>query len=99
MSAYAHVRDLDGLRASCRAGRALGFCGRTAIHPAQLDVIRSAFLPSDAELAAAREVVDRVGAAAADGVGAIVLDDGTFLDVAMVDHARALLALARRAER
>ncbi len=99
MSAYAHVRDLDGLRASCRVGRALGFCGRTAIHPAQLDVIRAAFLPSEAEVAAAREVVDRVGAAATDGVGAIALDDGTFLDVAMVDHARAVLALARHAER
>ena len=32
-------RDLDGLAASCRTGRALGFLGRTAIHPAQLDVI------------------------------------------------------------
>jgi citrate lyase subunit beta/citryl-CoA lyase len=96
MSAYTHVRDLDGLAASCRAGRLLGFCGRTAIHPAQLPVIREAFLPTAEEVAAAREVVDRVGEAATRGVGAIALDDGTFLDVAMVEQARAVLARSGR---
>jgi citrate lyase subunit beta/citryl-CoA lyase len=97
MSAYTNVRDLDGLAASCRDGRRLGFCGRTAIHPAQLPVIREAFLPTDEEVAAARDVVERVGEAAVHGVGAIALDDGTFLDVAMVEQAKAVLALARRA--
>src|SRR5690606_33690114 len=57
MSAYTHVRDLDGLAASCRAGRALGFCGRTAIHPGQLDTIRDAFLPTPDEVDRARVVV------------------------------------------
>jgi citrate lyase subunit beta/citryl-CoA lyase len=94
MSAYTNVRDLDGLAASCRAGRALGFCGRTAIHPAQLDTIRAAFLPSDAEVAAAREVLNRVGSAAVEGVGAVALEDGTFLDVAMVERARWVLGFA-----
>ena len=36
MSVYADVADVDGLAASCASGRALGFVGRTAIHPAQL---------------------------------------------------------------
>jgi citrate lyase subunit beta/citryl-CoA lyase len=94
MSAYTNVRDLDGLAASCRAGRALGFCGRTAIHPGQLDTIRTAFLPSAAEVAAAREVLERVGSAAVEGVGAVALADGTFLDVAMVERARWVLELA-----
>jgi citrate lyase subunit beta/citryl-CoA lyase len=94
MSAYTNVRDLDGLAASCRAGRALGFCGRTAIHPGQLDTIRAAFLPSAAEVAAAQEVLERVGDAATEGVGAVALADGTFLDVAMVEQARWVLGLA-----
>lgn len=95
MSAYTNVRDLDGLAASCRTGRALGFCGRTAIHPGQLDTIRAAFLPGDGELAAARDVLERVGDAATEGVGAVALEDGTFLDVAMVERARWILRLAR----
>jgi citrate lyase subunit beta / citryl-CoA lyase len=94
MSAYTNVRDLDGLAASCRAGRALGFCGRTAIHPGQLETIRAAFLPSEAEVAAAREVLERVGSAAVEGVGTVALADGTFLDVAMVERARWVLELA-----
>lgn len=93
MSAYTNVRDLAGLAASCRAGRALGFCGRTAIHPAQLDTIRAVFLPSAEEISAARDVLERVGNAATEGVGAVALEDGTFLDVAMVERARWVLEL------
>lgn len=97
MSAYTDVRDLDGLAASCAGGRALGFLGRTAIHPAQLPVIRAAFTPSPEEVARAREIVERVGSAAADGSGTVVLADGTFLDVAMLAQARRTLALAATA--
>jgi citrate lyase subunit beta/citryl-CoA lyase len=94
MSVYPNVRDLEGLAASCRAGRALGFRGRTAIHPAQLATIRSAFLPTSREVLRAKEVLARVAGATAAGVGAIALADGTFLDVAMVEQARAVLTLA-----
>ncbi|SEP51217.1 HpcH/HpaI aldolase/citrate lyase family protein [Amycolatopsis saalfeldensis] len=94
MSVYPNVRDLEGLAASCRAGRALGFRGRTAIHPVQLETIRSAFLPTPREVLRAKEVLDRVAGATAAGVGAIALADGTFLDVAMVEQARAVLTLA-----
>lgn len=96
MSVYADVADLDGLAAGCAAGRALGFVGRTAIHPAQLATIEQAFLPAPEEVDRAREVVARVAAASADGVGTVVLEDGTFLDAAMVESARRTLALADR---
>jgi len=98
MSVYPNVRDLEGLAESCALGRSLGMLGRAAIHPAQLPVIEKAFLPSPEQLARAREVVERVGEATADGAGTVVLDDGTFLDVAMVDAARRTLTLADRAE-
>lgn len=94
MSAYLNVRDLDGLAASCRAGRALGFLGRSAIHPGQLDTIRTAFLPTTEEVERARKVVDSLSSATTAGVGAFVLADGTFLDVAMLEQARTILALA-----
>lgn len=93
MSAHPHVRDPEGLAASCAIGRDLGFCGRTAIHPAQLPVIREAFLPTQGEVDRAREVVQKVTEAELAGVGAIALADGTFLDRAMLDQARAVLAL------
>ena len=84
------------MRESCRAGRALGFLGRTAIHPAQLDVIVEAFRPSAEEIERAAAVVEGVAAATMVGRGTVVLPDGTFLDVAMVEQARRVLALADR---
>jgi citrate lyase subunit beta/citryl-CoA lyase len=94
MSVHPHVSDLDGLRASCAVGRALGLIGRAAIHPRQLPAIRAAFTPAPAEVARAREVLARVAGARDAGVGAVVLPDGAFLDVAMVEQARAVVALA-----
>jgi citrate lyase subunit beta/citryl-CoA lyase len=69
-----------------------GYAGRTAVHPRQLDVIRRVFTPSSDEIAQAQRIVDRVQAAAADGTGAFVLEDGTFIDVAMVKAAERVLA-------
>lgn len=94
MAVWADVADLAGLEASCRAGRVLGYGGRTAIHPGQLDVIRRAFTPTADEVARARAVVERVRDAAEAGTGALVLDDGSFVDIAMVRAAQRVLATA-----
>jgi citrate lyase subunit beta/citryl-CoA lyase len=94
MAVWADVSDLDGLERSCRAGRVLGYGGRTAIHPRQVDVIRRAFTPDADEIARARTIIERVQTAASAGAGAVVLDDGTFLDIAMVRAAERILALA-----
>ena len=96
MAVHADVADLDGLETSCRSGRALGFGGRTAVHPRQIAVIRRAFTPDAAEIARAQSIVDRVRSAAADGSGAFLLEDGTFIDVAMVRAAERVLAVAAR---
>ena len=94
MAAYTDVQDLDGLAESCRRGRELGFLGRTAIHPSQLDVIRTAFTPTEGEVAQAREVVARAEDGAAAGHGAVALPDGRFVDVAVLRQARRVIALA-----
>ncbi|GAA1255327.1 CoA ester lyase [Sphaerisporangium rubeum] len=85
-SVYTDVRDLDGLAASCRLGRAMGFRGRAAIHPAQLPVIVAAYRPTAPEIAAAEAVLT------ASGAGATVLPDGRFVDEAIIRQARATLA-------
>lgn len=86
MAAYPAVADLDGLAASCVAGRRLGMRGRTAVHPTQVPVIRSVFGPQDDELAWARSVL-----AALDDTGVTTLPDGSMVDAAMARRARAIL--------
>lgn len=89
MSAYPRIRDLDGLLDDTLAGRALGWFGRTAIHPTQLDVIRRAFRPEPAEI----EWANAVLAAVSDG-GVATLASGEMVDRAMVGRAHAILSAA-----
>ncbi|MER7484645.1 CoA ester lyase [Streptomyces sp. NPDC126497] len=92
-SVHPDIRDLDGLRASCARGRALGFLGRSAIHPCQLEIIERAYLPTEQEIEQAETVVE----AAATNPGAQALPDGTFVDTAAVRAARRTLSLTTRA--
>lgn len=96
MAVYPNVTDLAGLAASTGLGRRLGFVGRAAIHPRQLPVIEAAFTPTAAEVERAEKVVTAVAGAREAGAGAVVLEDGSFLDVAMVERARRVLDLAAR---
>lgn len=89
MSVYPAIRDLDGLRADTERGRAMGFVGRTAIHPSQVPVIREAFVPDPTEVEWAEAVV-----AATTGGGVATLPDGEMVDAAMIGRARAILAFA-----
>ena len=91
-SIHPDIRDLEGLAASCAHGRTLGFLGRAAIHPRQLPVIEQVYLPTEAELEQAETILK----AAATEHGAQALQDGTFIDAAVVAAAQRTLSLARR---
>ncbi|MDX3233061.1 CoA ester lyase [Streptomyces sp. ME19-01-6] len=63
-SPYLDLGDPEGLRRDAQEARDLGFTGKGAVHPDQLPLIRSAFLPTDEEVAQAHAVVtaaDRAG--------------------------------------
>jgi citrate lyase subunit beta/citryl-CoA lyase len=96
MSVYTQIDDLDGLAASCRRGRALGFIGRAAIHPRQLSVIVECFMPTQAEASAARELLDALAHANSTEHGVVVLPSGQFVDRAMIKGAERVIALAAR---
>jgi citrate lyase subunit beta / citryl-CoA lyase len=83
--------DEAGLEASAAQSRRLGFGGKAAIHPAQLPAIRAAFAPTADEVGWARRVVAAFDAAEAGGVGAVRLDDGTFIDAPVAARARSIL--------
>lgn len=85
---YADVRNLDGLRAECEAGRRMGFVGRMAIHPAQVAVIEQAYAPTAEERAWAERVIGAFEAQ--PGAGVISLD-GKMVDKPHLVQARRLL--------
>jgi len=87
-------RDLEGLHKRATQCRRAGFRGMLAIHPAQVEVINAAFLPSEEEIAQAQEIVDLF--AANPGVGTIGYKGG-MLDRPYLARAQQLLRLAGRA--
>jgi citrate lyase subunit beta/citryl-CoA lyase len=93
MAVYTDIADLDGLAADTRRGKAMGYVGRTAIHPSQVPVIAVAFAPTSEELAWATEVL---AATAAGGV--TTLASGEMVDPAMRRRAESILELGRRAK-
>ncbi|WP_394551634.1 HpcH/HpaI aldolase/citrate lyase family protein [Agromyces sp. MMS24-JH15] len=50
--------DLEGLRDEAEDAAAVGFAATACVHPAQVDVVRRAYLPSAERVAWAREVLD-----------------------------------------
>ena len=90
---YLGTRDDDAFRAGVLHARTLGFDGKWAIHPAQLDALRDAFTPTDDEIADARDVLAALDRAAADGAGAVA-DGDRMLDEALALSARRVLARA-----
>jgi len=92
-SPYVRYRDQEGLRKEIELGLKLGFKGKFAIHPAQLDAINTMFSPRSGDVEYARRVVEAWNQAEAAGRGSTSLD-GRMIDVPVVKRARSLLALA-----
>lgn len=88
-------RDLDALRESTAALMALGFRGRTAVHPSQIPVINGVFTPSLEEVQRAQRLVAAFEDAAKNGSGVTIDEKGRMVDAAVVRSARDVLARAR----
>ena len=84
------IRDEDALRTSCHQSRAMGFDGKTLIHPAQIAAANEIFGPSEAELDLARRTVAAFAEAEAAGRGVAVVD-GRLVENLHVENARRLL--------
>jgi citrate lyase subunit beta/citryl-CoA lyase len=65
---YNDLTDADGFLAECRQGRALGFDGKTLIHPKQVDDANATYAPSDEAVQDARGLLEAWRAAAGAGV-------------------------------
>jgi citrate lyase subunit beta/citryl-CoA lyase len=89
---YFAFRDSDGLQQNCLASKRIGFKGRFAIHPGQIDTINRCYAPSAEEIAEAERVIAAFAEAEQRGRGSTSLD-GRVIDVPVVKRARALLAM------
>jgi citrate lyase subunit beta / citryl-CoA lyase len=92
---FTDLNDADSLRRDCQRARAVGFRGKMAIHPRQVEVINDVFTPAAAEIDRATRVVEAYEAARAIGEGVTTLD-GRMVELPVVQRARRTLSLAMR---
>ena len=90
---YNDFRDEQGLTAECAQGGALGFDGKSLIHPAQIEAANAAFSPSPDEIATARAIADAFARPENAGKGVISLD-GRMVERLHLAMAEKLLARA-----
>ena len=87
-------RDADGFAQECAEAAAMGFDGKTLIHPSQIEVANRAFSPSPEALAEARKVVAAFALPENGGKGVIGLD-GKMTERLHLAEAESLLEKAR----
>ncbi len=90
---YNDIQNAEGFDAVCAQGRAIGFDGKTLIHPSQVEPCNAAFAPSQAEVAAARKILAAFDLPENKGKGAISLD-GRMVELLHAEIARRTVALA-----
>jgi malyl-CoA/(S)-citramalyl-CoA lyase len=92
---YTDFNDAQGFRASARRAVSLGFAGKWAIHPNQVDWANEIFGPTPEDISHARRLLEAMKSAEAEGMGAVTLD-GKMIDRANIRQARRIIMQAEQ---
>ena len=83
---YNNFKDDKGLIREANLARKLGFSGKFAIHPSQIDIVNRIFRPTEEEIAYAKKVVAAFEEARAKGFASASLD-GKMIDIPIAQRA------------
>lgn len=90
---FGDFSDPDAFIAAAKRAAVLGYEGKWAIHPSQIELANQVFTPSDAEVTKAKRIMEAMAQAAKEGKGAVSLD-GRLIDIASIRMAEALIKKA-----
>lgn len=94
---FTDIEDTERLDTETEFAAELGYDGKMAIHPAQVEVINDAYTPSDERVAWAERVLEAKEKADAEGRGVFRVD-GEMIDAPLVAQAERVLDRSRAAE-
>ncbi|MEX2394049.1 MAG: CoA ester lyase [Actinomycetota bacterium] len=90
---YAQIRDLDGYREVAMRSRQLGYDGKWALHPDQIEVLNEVFTPSQEEYDRAEDILEAyLKATGEEKKGAVMFGDE------MIDEASRKMAAVHAAQ-
>ncbi len=94
---FGDFTDPEGYLASARRAAVLGYEGKWAIHPSQIELANEVFTPDPQLVRKTHRIVAAMKDAAAQGKGAVSLD-GRLIDAASIRMAQTLLAKLEQIE-
>ncbi|MGH2804062.1 MAG: HpcH/HpaI aldolase/citrate lyase family protein, partial [Thermoleophilaceae bacterium] len=94
---YGDFTDPEGYLAAARRSAVLGYEGKWAIHPSQIELANEVFTPAPRLVERTRRIIEAMRDAAAEGKGAVSLD-GRLIDAASIRMAENLLAKLEQIE-
>lgn len=80
---YANFRNSDGYRREAGRSAMMGYSGKWAIHPSQIEIANEVYSPTDKEIEMARGMVSAYEKAEGEGAGAVGVD-GAMIDAATI---------------
>ena len=90
---YNNFKDAEGFKRECVHGRALGFDGKTLIHPDQVAVANEVFAPPEADVAWARKIIAAFDQPENKGKGVITVE-GRMVELLHAEIGRRTVAIA-----
>lgn len=90
---YGDFNDPEGYKAAAKRIAVLGYDGKWAIHPSQIELANEIMSPPEAELQRAKHIIEALEVAAKQGKGAAQLD-GKMIDIASERMARNIISQA-----
>jgi malyl-CoA/(S)-citramalyl-CoA lyase len=94
---FGDFTDVDGFLAAAHRAAVLGYEGKWAIHPSQIELANEVFTPAPRLVERTRRIVEAMRGAATEGKGAVSLD-GRLIDAASIRMAENLLAKLEQIE-
>ena len=94
---FGDFNDPEGYRTTARRAAIMGYEGKWAIHPSQVELAREVFTPSEKLQTRTRRIIEAMGEAAKQGKGAVSLD-GRLIDAASLRQAEHLLGKIEQIE-
>ena len=94
---YLVIKDLEGFREMARRARALGYDGKWALHPGQIDVLNEAFTPGQEEFDKAEAILEAYRHATEVELSGAVMFGAEMIDEASRKMAEQVAARGRAA--
>ena len=93
---YVNVYDLDGLKVDSEYSSNIGYTGRLAVHPSQVQSINQSYSPSEDTIRLAKEIVEVFETEALPKGQASIMYKGHMIATAVYKNAKGILSNRER---